>query len=101
MEKEFVNGLRVFKPHEKAPDFIKLDMSIEVSDLLAWLGAREEKELRIQVKESKKGKLYAEVDNWKKEHKSERPAYAKKPVDDGLPKVDYPTEDINPEEIPF
>lgn len=68
MEKEFVNGLIVKKPHEKTPDWVKCRMSIKREDLINWLQMRSDDWINLQVSESKDGsKWYAEVDNWKPE----------------------------------
>ena len=68
-EKEFVDGLIVKKPYDKAPDFVKMYISIKRKDLGNWLRSKQEDWINIVVKESKGGKFYAEVDNWKPEQK--------------------------------
>ena len=65
-EKEFVNGLMVKAPHEKAPDFVKCSISIKRKDLGNWLREKDDEWINIDVKESRNGKWYAEVNNWKK-----------------------------------
>jgi len=40
-EKQFVNGLFVFKPHEKAPAFIKANLSINRDEFVNWLQEQE------------------------------------------------------------
>ena len=64
-EKEFVSGLYVKPPHDKAPDFVKFSISIKRADLGNWLRGRDDEWINLQVKESQNGKWYAEVDNWK------------------------------------
>ena len=64
-DKEFVDGLLVKPPHEKAPDFVKCSISIKRRDLGNWLRQRDEDWINLDVKESKSGKWYAEVNNWK------------------------------------
>lgn len=62
---DFVDGLRAKKPNEKAPDFVKCNLSIKREELLAWLSSRNDEWINVQVKESgKTGKWYAEVDTW-------------------------------------
>lgn len=69
----FVDGLNVFTPNENAPDWIKADMVINPTKLVKWLEVNNEHltegkeglELRLQIKESKGGKLYASVDTYK------------------------------------
>jgi len=68
---EFIDGLFVKPPHEKAPDFVKCTISIKRKDLGNWLRSKDDEWINMQVKESKNGKWYAEVDNWKPEKKVE------------------------------
>ena len=62
---EFVDGLFVDKPHDKAPDFIKCSISIKRSALISWLSQKEDDRINIDVKESKAGKYYASVNDFK------------------------------------
>ena len=64
-EIEFVNGLIVKAPRENAPDFVKASISIKVQDLTAWLATKSEEWVNVDVKESKGGKWYAAVSNFK------------------------------------
>jgi len=56
-------------PHAKAPDYVKASISIKRVDLMEWLAGKSDEWLNLVVKESKGGKWYAAVDNWKPEHK--------------------------------
>lgn len=64
---EFIDGLFVKAPHENSPDFIKASISIKRADLGNWLRGKEDEWINIVVKESKGGKWYCSVDNWKPE----------------------------------
>lgn len=67
-EIEFVNGLLVKAPNPKAPDYVKAQIAIKVEDLGVWLRAKHkagEQWVNIDVKESKGGKWYAAVSNFK------------------------------------
>ena len=64
-EKEFVNGMIVKEPRNGAPEWLKLNISIKRMDLLKWLGERQDEWVNLDVKMSKNGKMYAEVNNWK------------------------------------
>ena len=77
-EKEFVNGLIVKAPNPAAPDFVKCSISIKRADLGNWLRSKDDEWINLQVKESKGGKWYAEVDNWSPDSskKSKEPAQA-------------------------
>ena len=72
-EIEFVNGLIVKAPHEKAPDFVKASISIKVADLQLWLSTRSEDWVNIDVKESKGGKWYAAVSTFKPKQEERKP----------------------------
>lgn len=64
MDKEFVNGLVVKAPNEKAPDFIKCAISIKREELIGFLQSKSGDWINVDVKESKAGKWYAEVNSW-------------------------------------
>ena len=70
-EKKFVNGLFVKKPHEKAPDFVKMAISIKREDLIGFLEQEKGEWVNIDVKESRGGKLYAEVNTYQSEQNSQ------------------------------
>lgn len=62
---EFVDGLIVKAPHENAPDFVKCAISIKRSELISWLTTKTDDWINLDVKESKGGKWYASVNNFK------------------------------------
>lgn len=67
-EMEFVNGLIVKAPHPNAPSFVKASISIKVEDLGLWLREKHkagDEWVNVDVKESKNGKWYAAVSNYK------------------------------------
>ena len=65
-EKIFVDGLIVKKPHENAPDFVKAKVSMKMADLIAFAKQHHNDGwLNAEIKESKGGKFYAELDSWK------------------------------------
>jgi hypothetical protein len=88
-EIEFVDGLLVKAPPDGAPDFLKCRISIKREELAAWLAKRDGEWINLDVKESKGGKWYAAVNNWKREEKPKgKPAAASGDsdfVDDPLP----------------
>jgi hypothetical protein len=87
-EIEFVDGLIVKAPNPKAPDFVKASISIKVEDLGKWLRAKYKGSLEsdgwinIDVKESKAGKWYAAVSNFKPKSKEQRDAAEPRDSDD-------------------
>ena len=80
-EVEFVNGLIAKAPHQNAPEFVKAKLSIKRVDLVDWLMSSQDEWINIDIKESKSGKWYAEVDNWKPEPQGQQPQ-AVEPNDD-------------------
>jgi|SRR6185369_8163956 len=67
-EIEFVDGLIVKPPHPNAPSFVKASISIKVVDLLGWLDKKQvagNEWVNVDVKESKGGKWYASLSNFK------------------------------------
>ena len=71
-EKVFVNGFIFKLPSEKAPSFVKGSISIKIADFTQWVKEHKDGEwLNIDLKESKNGTGYAELNTYKKEQKSE------------------------------
>lgn len=62
---EFIPGLICKAPNEKAPEFVKLRLSIKRQELLDWLEIQTGEWINADVKESRGGKMYCAVDNWK------------------------------------
>ena len=87
-EKQFADGMFVFKPRENAPDFIKVNLSFRVSEFKEFLDKFAENDnVNVDVKVSKGGKWYADLNTYK-------------------PKVDKEVippkeEEIDPSDIPF
>ena len=69
---KFVDGLRVFKPSEKAPGFVKCDLVLNRSELMAWLHDVEGDSVRVSIKERKKGAWYAAVNDFVPEPRDEK-----------------------------
>lgn len=64
--KIFVDGMIIKPPRAGAPDFVKFGISIKVYELEKFLTQHRDGEwLNIEVKASREGKLYAELDTWK------------------------------------
>ena len=67
-EKVFVAGLRVSKPSEKAPDFIKLNFGAKVDEFVAFLQKYKKQDgwVNFDLKKSKGEKLYLELNTFEK-----------------------------------
>lgn len=87
---QFVNGMVVKAPHEKAPDFVKAQISIKVADLGMWLREKHkagQEWVNLDIKVAKTGKWYAAVNDYKKgdaKPQAEKPA-EKSGSDDDIP----------------
>lgn len=94
MEKEFVKGLFVNR-RENAPDFVKANLSFKVETFIEYLKskANEAGYVNIDINESKEGKLYPKLNDWKprQEENEEEPSGH----------VEDPGEEIRVENIPF
>ena len=90
-DKDFVDGMIVKRPHENAPDFIKANISIKLDDFKGWIGKfvkdnPGDEWINIDIKESQKGKLYAERNTYKPEKKQSAPDPKPEPSkDDDIP----------------
>lgn len=100
-ETEFVDGLRVYAPHERAPDYIIANATIDNTTLCAWLSAHPG-QVRIVIKRSQGGKYYAAVDTYKRD--AEQPSRAPvkdRPQPDQGNAVDASNGDPFGDDIPF
>jgi len=53
------------KPNEKAPDFVKCNLSIKREELIAWLSEKDSDWINVDIKESGRTlNWYAEVNTW-------------------------------------
>tara|TARA_R110000737_G_scaffold213850_1_gene230864 strand:+ start:309 stop:611 length:303 start_codon:yes stop_codon:yes gene_type:complete len=89
-DKEFVDGLYV---KESKAEFVKLSISINKEQMGKFLNKCQKEWINVDVKKSKNGKLYAEVNNWTPKEKEE-------PKPEPKPENKREEEDFD-EEIPF
>ena len=72
MEKQFAKGIYFRQPSEKAPDFVKGSISIKVAEFRAFLQRFENEDwINLDLKESKNGKCYFELNQWTKKSAKE------------------------------
>lgn len=65
---DFLKGLTIKPPHSSAPAFVKGKISINVNDLIESL--RENSNdgwVNLDLKESKDGKLYFQIDTYRRD----------------------------------
>lgn len=61
-------GMIFKKPREGAPDFVKGHISFKVEEAVPWLQANVNNGwVNVDIKKSKEGKLYLQLNEWKKE----------------------------------
>jgi hypothetical protein len=111
-EKKFVDGL-IVKRNEKAPSFVVCSLSFKSGDFVKFIGENAVKGwLNVDIKLSREGKYYSEVNNWTKENakpkveeeednQSKLNNLDRNGSDAPMETIDYPEDDINPEDIPF
>lgn len=101
MSKEFVNGLMAYQPHEKAPDFVKANLTIFRDDLIEWLKTQPEK-IKVDIKQSKStGKWYPEVNTYKKKDWEGREEVKKRIYTERPEKNVVNADDVSVDDIPF
>jgi hypothetical protein len=62
---KFPQGIRAYKPHEKAPSFVKANISIKREELQEWMD-QHGSDIKLQLKEAKTGNFYLEIDTYQK-----------------------------------
>ena len=60
----FIDGLRAFKPNDKAPEFILANLQFDKIKLIEWLSVQEKDKINVDVKRSKEGKYYCAVNTF-------------------------------------
>jgi len=67
-EKIFASGMYFDRPHENVPDFVKGKISVKVSEFIPFVEKHADRGyVNLDLKESKGGKLYLELNTWKKD----------------------------------
>lgn len=98
MAKNFVDGL-IVKRNEKAPTWIVCGLSFKAEEFVKYIMANAKNNwLNVDVKLSKGGKYYAELNTYEKG--------AAPKVEEKVETIEYPTEpakedEVTPENIPF
>ncbi len=89
-EKVFCDGMICRPPNEGAPEFVRFKISIKVDEFVNFLANHRKPDgwINIDVKKSKMGKIYAELNRWPKGRTNE----SNKSQND---------EEISDSEIPF
>jgi len=93
---EFPDGIWFKEPAPNAPDFIIGKISIAIPELMSFLQSRQTDEVKLDIKRSKKGKVYLSVDTWKPGQDHAKPKTFQNSTE-GFPGEN----DFNSDEIPF
>jgi hypothetical protein len=72
---QYINGLIVKAPNERAPEYVKAKLSIKRAELIEWLQGQTGDWINADLKVSQNGKWYCAVDTWKpnSDGQSDRP----------------------------
>jgi hypothetical protein len=105
MDNKYPAGFRIYQPSANAPTFIKGNVDVDVTEFTAYLnGNHRNGKVRFQLKESREGKLYMQLDTYVSP-KEKNIETIKENINETLgvkvDTIEYPDEDINPEDIPF
>ena len=68
---KFVNGLIFKLPRDNAPDFVKGSLSIRREELITFLQTETDEWINLDLKVSKAGKPYAQVNDFKPESRQD------------------------------
>lgn len=94
-DKKFADGFYYKPKHEKAPDFVKGSISINIKKSIPWLELMVNKSgyVNLTIKESKNNTHYIELDTWE-------PGDKKKTFVDH-DAIEYPDDNFPNEDVPF
>jgi len=71
-EKQFPQGIIFKTPRENAPEFIKGHLSFKTEEFIQYLQEKNNNGwVNIDIKKSKAGKLYLDLNDWKPEQKKD------------------------------
>jgi hypothetical protein len=66
-ENQFIEGIKVFKPSENAPDFVVANGKIDADVLQQWLSKQSDNSIKFQIKKAKEtGYYYIAIDTYTK-----------------------------------
>ncbi len=107
-EKQFIAGMRYTTPSEKTPKWIKGHISVKVEEFIGFAQSHQDERgwLNIDVKESKGGNLYLELNEYRKGQKPTPTSYISS-TGDALARPEreegYGEEDVpwSPADLPF
>ena len=101
MTSKLIKGLFFKDPHENAPDFVMAKGSIKIADMRAWLDQQDGEWVNFDLKRSREGKPYAQIDDWKPDGNRGGGHGGQRPTQRPARATDAPKDDDFGDEIPF
>jgi hypothetical protein len=104
-EKIYPRGIRFQKPHENAPRFVLARVGMNVTDLTAFLESHAKPNgwVDFDLLEGRDGP-YLVLNHYTADTRTDRPTPPPRgpgAARDTGPGIEYPKDDINPEDVPF
>ena len=102
--KNFPEGLRFSSPSEKAPEWVKGQISVNVAKFLPWAEANQDERgwINLDLKVSKNGNYYLELNEWRKDKTGQKRTIEKPtPVKSIHVRVEDEEGSETEEELPF
>lgn len=101
-EKIFADGI-FFQKRDGAPSFIVGSLSLKVAELIPFLQKHELNSgyVNIDIKQSQKGGYYCELNTWKPTKEPVKEETKNQSELNNMDTIEYPEEEINPDDIPF
>lgn len=90
-EPTFVSGLFYKKPHPKAPEYVLGNLSAKREEFIAFLTLQTGEWVNMVIKESKAGKAYVQIDDWKPRQQDDK----------GITRINEPVIGDDGQEVPF
>lgn len=101
-EIKFVDGIRAYKPNQKAPDYVIANFTVNIEELREWVSKQTE-DLRLDLMESKSLTYYLKVNDFTPDSSKRRPD--EKPLGNNGPApsrgFDNPPSDDFDDDVPF
>lgn len=100
---QFIKGLYAKAKHPKAPSFVICKLSANRQELITYLQSLSDEWVNMEMKENKKGTYYITLDTWKPNTEMREIQKQEKSQEhlNNLKTIEYPSEDIDPNDIPF
>lgn len=101
-DKIYPKGFKIWQPRESAPPWLKGRVSVHLETFTEWAKDHVDDKgyVSLDLKDGADG-LYTQLNTWKPNNQSPASLHALQDVDAAQANVDYPKDDINPEDIPF